>query len=446
MILYTGALGLWAAFASISRLFKGKWCDVRVRFNSNLPKIEDIERSKSLKAGEKPLRFLIHAVSVGEAKAIAPLYNRLRARYPDAFFTITSITQTGHTAAKNFLKDANLYTFFPIDFKGPVRRLLDVAQPDIIILSEGDLWLNFLSEAKKRGSAIFLASAKLSEKSFSRFKKFSFFSKKLLAPIDHIACQSELYKERFCALGKSSSQVSVTGNLKYDEPFYPKSDLREKLGYTKSDKIIVIGSTHPTEEELIFNQLKPLLDKDKTLHLIFVPRHPQRWDGVFDFLSRTSYKADRYSHLDLSKDKPLKPARLLLVDQMGLLCPLYTIADISIVAGSFTSKIGGHNIFEPLLARSALVFGPHMYTQLPMREKTLGAKAGIESMPDELGRDIEALLTDPNLRKALVQRGEALIKECQGSSEATLKALESILEKTFASREALISSNVSLAP
>jgi len=427
MMLYTATLGLWAAVATASRLFKGKWCDVRVRLNSKLPETTLVKGKKGSKKGQRPIRFLIHAVSVGEAKAVAPLYDRLKAKYPDAFFTITSITQTGHAAAKRFLKEADLYAFSPIDFKRPVRRLLDVAQPDVIILSEGDLWLNFLSEAKKRGAAIFLASAKLSEKSFSRLKKFSFFTKKLLAPIDHIACQSKLYEQRFRDLGKDPSQISVTGNLKYDEPFYPQSDLKAKLGYKKSDRVIVIGSTHPAEEELILKQLKPLLDQDEKLHLIFVPRHPQRWDGVFDMLQQSGYSTSRYTAMD----KTQKPGRLFLVDQMGLLCDLYTIADISIVAGSFTSKIGGHNIFEPLLAKSALVFGPHMYTQLPMREKALEAEAGIESDANRLGKDIGDLLADKKFRRDLVKRGEALIKDCQGSSQATLEALQSILEKKF---------------
>lgn len=422
MILYSLGLSFWALIAGTQRLFN-KDRDHLIR-RLKLSELKSIPSKK----GKKGPRFLIHAVSVGEAKAILPLYEHLKKTHKNAYFAITSTTKTGHAAAKRLLKGADLYTVFPIDFKRSVKTLLDHTKPDVIILSEGDLWLNFLTEAKSRGAHIFIASAKLSDRSLNRMKKVPFFTQKLLSSIDAIAAQSEAYANKFKELGFSPKKLSVTGNLKYDEPFYKKATLRKDLGLSARDKVIVVGSTHEPEEELILNQLKPLLKDNPQLHVIFVPRHPERWPRVESLLKASKCSFSLLTKLLKAKSKKSAP-QLIMVNQMGLLCDFYTIADISIVAGSYTSKVGGHNIYEPLFAKSALIFGPYMHTQLPMREKVLKAHAGLEVEITDLQKQVKTLLDDSKERKALIKRGEALVKEGQGSAKETLKALEASLAK-----------------
>jgi 3-deoxy-D-manno-octulosonic-acid transferase len=423
MILYTLGLSFWALITGTQRFFsKDRDHIIRRLKLSELKKISDHEEKKGL-------RFLIHAVSVGEAKAILPLYQHLKKTYKNSYFAITSATRTGHEAAKRLLKDADLYTVFPIDFKRSVKTLLNHTKPDVIILSEGDLWLNFLTEAKNRGSHIFIASAKLSDRSLNRMKKVPFYTQKLLSNIDGIAAQSKVYADKFKELGVSTNKLFVTGNLKYDEPFYPRGHLRQDIGISRGDKVIVVGSTHEPEEALILNELLPLIKQDPKLRLIFVPRRPERWPHVESLLKGTKCSFSLISRLIKKKSKKPLP-QLIMVDQMGLLCDLYTIADISIVAGSYTSKVGGHNIFEPLFAKSALIFGPYMHSQLPMREKVLNANAGLEVKIDSLQNEVKKLIEDPKARKALVSRGEALVKEGQGSAKETLKVLKAFLAKT----------------
>ncbi|HSX12125.1 MAG TPA: glycosyltransferase N-terminal domain-containing protein, partial [Rhabdochlamydiaceae bacterium] len=226
---------------------KGKYrTSFAARFGFRLPEIN---------ADKKGPVIWMHAISVGESKAIAPLFSALAKKHPDATFFVSSTTETGHEEAKRCLKGADGYFFLPLDFSWIMKKTIQRLKPDLLILGEGDFWYQLLKESKKRGASCLLVNGKISERSASRFLKVPFFSKPLFRLLDALCVQSFRYAERFLSLGIEKQKISITGNLKLDASpkvltIEEKKRWREQLHLAPEDRILVIGSTHPKEEEL----------------------------------------------------------------------------------------------------------------------------------------------------------------------------------------------------
>ncbi len=201
--------------------------------------------------------FLLHAVSMGETKAAASLFEQLKHLYPEDQFYITSRTETGHAEAKRILGQADGHFLLPVDFSWAMRRFFRKLQPDVVLLVESEFWLHFLKYAKGSGALVCLVSGKLSLRSFRRFEKIPYFSRLLFSYLDLICIQNASFQKRFLELGIDSSKIYVTGNLKLDTPFTPidKLELRRKMGIQETDFVLVVASTHPGEEEKILQSL-----------------------------------------------------------------------------------------------------------------------------------------------------------------------------------------------
>lgn len=376
--------------------------------------------------GERPLIW-IHAVSVGEVKAIANLAKQLKQQPNNPMIVISSITETGHAEAKRCLPEAEHHFYLPFDFCCLIGSILKQAKPNKIILCETDFWYNFLRIGKKHGAEISVVNGKISERSMKRFKRFSFFSRPLFSLVDHFCLQSNLYADRFASLGIPKNKIVVTGNLKFDS--HPKSMTSEEkaafradLGISEKDKVIVIGSSHDPEEKQLLEAMRGLWEHEPNLKVIIVPRHPERFDSVEAIIKTFAIPYQRYSQRHSTQSS--SSASIILLDTMGLLGKCYQIASIAIVAGSYTKLVGGHNILEPLWFGVPMVYGPHMHGQPDLVEAVAAHDAGVQLTVDQIGTGLLRLLQDPSEAEKLRKGAAQLITAMQGSTARTFEVVK----------------------
>lgn len=366
--------------------------------------------------------FLLHAVSMGETKAAASLFEQLKRLYPEDQFYITSRTETGHAEAKRILAQADGHFLLPIDFSWAMRRFFQKLQPDVVILVESEFWLHFLKYAKGSGALVCLVSGRLSSRSFHRFQKIPYFSRLLFSYLDLICVQNESFQENFLELGVDPSKVYVTGNLKLDTSIVSidQLELRRKMGIKETDFVLIIASTHPGEEEKILQSLSSLCQTESSLKLLFVPRHPHRFAEVEECLRKAHFPQISYSRIEQKEGNE----KIFLIDAMGLLLSFYQIADLSIVGGSFFPHLCGHNIFEPIQAGAVVIFGPYMSDQKDFVQSILEAQAGVQIPLEGLAPIVSEFWKDPELRKSMQEKGQKLFHQMQGAALRTCQLIQ----------------------
>jgi 3-deoxy-D-manno-octulosonic-acid transferase len=378
----------------IDRVFKGKrHPGLLQRLGFHIPK------------GDRPVIW-IHAVSVGEVKAAQPLFEELRQKEPNAFFLITTTSATGQAEAKRSLSEADAFAYLPVDLTWIVNRWVKQLNPCRFILVESDFWFNLLTALKKNRTQISLVSGKMSERSARRFKRFSFFSKKLFSLFDHLCVQNEEQLQRYAPLIADSSRLHATGNLKLDikpQKIEGRLDLPEL--------VITISCAHPTEEELLLDALQ-----GGGWFIILAPRHPERFEAVAELLIKKNIPFSRWS-------RPKKEGRVLLVDEMGRLPICYAHSRLAILGGSFVTHIGGHNVLEPCLYGSPVLFGPHMQGQAELAKRTLDAGAGLQAHPSQIRSIVNEFFNDIKKEEAMRKAAHELIQSSRGSTLHTLNVL-----------------------
>ncbi len=426
-LLYNLLLSVAALLALPKLLWQVKYRhSLKAKFGFNLPTF-------SPKSGQQV--FWIHAVSMGETRAAIPLFRLLRKTYPDAAIVISTTTQTGQEEAKRSLPDANAHFFLPFDFSWNIRRLIKQIKPSMLILCESDVWYHLLKIAKRNNVQIALVNGKISERSCRRFQCVPFFARRLFSYFDILCVQNDLYQQRFHALGVPLEKLSITGNLKFETPVQlldssQRQALKASLSITDQDRVLVIGSTHAPEEDKLLAVLTPLWQTFPQLKILIVPRHPERFAEVAHLLQERGWAFRR-----LSENKP-NDARLILIDEMGKLNTCYQIADLALVAGSFSPQIGGHNIFEPILCGVPVLFGPYMHNQIELKELILDAQAGLTVTLENLPSILQKLLENPTLHRKYAEAGERLAQSVPRAVERTFAAL-------FTKKDCrLISSNI----
>lgn len=344
----------------------------------------------------------IHAVSVGEVKVAATLLPYIQKNFPEKQLIVTCATKTGVERAQTTFPQGTICTLLPLDISWIMRKIVRMVRPTYLFVSESDFWFNFLQEAKRSGTKIYLINGKISNRSLLRYKRAAQFSQQLFGAFDRIMVQSEEYKARFLELLPGAS-VSVTGNMKYDvlpiaTPF-------------AHQHAITFGSTHKEEEEQLLRIVHALHTKHPEQKIYFVPRHPERFTPV-------AQKMDRL-HLHFARWSDQVDAPIILVDTMGKLVSLYAESLLSIVAGSFDPTLQGHDIFEPILCESIPLFGPYMSSQNEMMSAILGRNAGYQVETSLLQQTIEDLLSNNEEVSRCRTAGQKLLKELRGGAERT---------------------------
>ena len=283
-----------------------------------------------------------HVCSLGEARALKPILNSLKERE----IKITTITQTGQTEARKYDADVR---YLPYEMLLPFW----MKKQKLLIILEAEFWFILIAWAHLRGTKVILLNARISDKSVKKYLQLAWFYKKMLSKVDVIYAQSEVDKNRFIALG--ATNIEVIGNIKL------AGEIKKSKDYEKPNcETIVAGSTHEGEEESILKSYAEYLKQGKS-KLIVVPRHPERFNDVYELMKVYANKND-LSLSRFSKTTSLE-ADLVLIDAMGELNNIYNISDIAILGGAFKNDVGGHNPLEPAYFGCKIITGKHFFHQ-----------------------------------------------------------------------------------
>jgi len=359
----------------------------------------------------------IHAASVGEVNAVKTLVNQLLQDYSQIDFFMTTMTTTGLEAAKK-ISPKLAVSLFPIDVSFIQRRLFKAINPELIILTETEFWPNMLHIAKKRKIPVVMVNARISDKSFPKYRNLRFFWKPVWKAIKAVNAQSEKDERRF--LGFNFNDVINAHNLKFciDLPEFNKSTLRKELGYSQDDFIIVWGSSRPGEEKLFKKVFSDLKEKINNLKVTIIPRHLHRIPQVCDIFKDFDCKI--YSRLD-------ETSEILIVDEMGILNMFYALSDIAIVGGSFFN-FGGHNPLEPAFYGTPTIIGKFHHSCRDSVDRLLENEGIIVSDKKKLTEDILKLYNNIEFRKKLGSNGKQTLRLNSDSLKTNLKVLEEYIK------------------
>ncbi|HEY3306815.1 MAG TPA: 3-deoxy-D-manno-octulosonic acid transferase, partial [Desulfuromonadaceae bacterium] len=364
---------------------------------------------------------------VGEAIAARPLLKALRIRYPEHAIVVSNTTETGRAISSGF-PEKDLCIYFPFDFLPAVRRTLDTLKPELIVIMETEIWPNFNREAARRNIPLILANGRISDRSYSRYLRFSWFFRQSLRLFSSLCLQTDTDHERIIAIGAPPERSLSCGNLKYDIPYRQvppdeKAALRERYGIPDRLTVVTAGSTHPGEEEHILNAYRELLANHGNLFLVLVPRHPERADEVAALLERSDIPFRRRTTLDASSGVVFRSGEVLLVNTIGEMMGLYALADLVFVGGSLVPT-GGHNLLEPASLGVPCIFGPHMTNFREIAALVLKYRAGLQIYsPADLTGVCRTLIEDRDQRRTLGQNGLRMMRENGGATERHLEVI-----------------------
>ncbi|MFZ0135648.1 MAG: 3-deoxy-D-manno-octulosonic acid transferase [Candidatus Sulfotelmatobacter sp.] len=306
---------------------------------------------------EQELAIWVHAVSVGEVLAVAGLVEELRQRFPQRRIFISTTTDSGQALARKRFGDANVF-YFPMDFAFAIRPYLRALRPRMVVIAETEFWPNFLRLAHASGARVAVVNARISDRSFSSYRRFRGFLRRVLANVDLFLAQTPEDASRLRDIGAAPERVRVTGNLKFDIPAPAPpaivESVRKSIAATGVGPVLVCGSTVEGEESLLLKAFENLLVQHPRAVMILAPRHPERFAAVAALLEQMSI---RFLRRSLWNGEPLTSG-VLLLDTIGELAALYALADIAFVGGSLVPR-GGHNIIEPAQHGVATVVGNH---------------------------------------------------------------------------------------
>jgi 3-deoxy-D-manno-octulosonic-acid transferase len=374
----------------------------------------------------------VHAVSVGEALAALPLIEALLKKHGDGQVWVTTTTPTGSARITAALGDRVQHSYAPYDLPDVDARFLRRVQPRAVVVMETELWPNQFRCLAQRGIALTIANARLSQRSFRGYSRVPGFARLTLANCTAIAAQSDADAQRFLALGAPPERVSVMGNLKFDldlpeVQLAAGASLRNALG--KDRPVWIAASTHEEEEQAALDAHLALLELYPTAALILVPRHPQRFDHVWQLISDSGLIVERRTRsAALAKAgyaQSLATTQVFLGDSMGEMFVYLAAADIAFVGGSLVD-IGGHNVLEPAALGVPVMFGPHMENFALARASLLacGAAIEVEDAP-ALTAELAVLLGEPGRRAAMGRAGLGAVAGSRGALQRLLALLDS---------------------
>jgi len=361
-----------------------------------------------------------HCVSVGEFNAARPLIDQLLEMYPEKRLVITTTTITGAEAVRNYYQDQVTHYFFPFDLPLILGVFIKKINPVACILLETEIWPNLINKLNKKDIPVMLVNARLSERSLNKYQKFS--SKLIQTTINQltfIGSQNERSSERFLTLGALPDTVVTVGNLKFDsnEKENPNTtqSLQQMIGQRR---IVIFASTREGEERKIIQSYVNLKDKFDAL-LIIVPRHPQRFDEVFDLIVDSGLDVKRRSRGVSCEEN----TQVLLGDSMGELLSYYSVCDIAFIGGSLID-VGGQNMLEAASASKPILFGPSVFNFEQIAELLLEKDGAIQvSDADDLMKNISNLLLDDNEREKLGENAKNLLEKHRGAVNRLVKLI-----------------------
>lgn len=360
----------------------------------------------------------LHAVSVGEVMAVEKFIHEWLASTSEYELLLTTVTPTGQRIAKKFAGERVHVCYFPFDLTPVVKRFLDLFKPVCLLLVETEIWPNLLTEAKERNIPVGVINARLSERSFKRYRIFPWLFKPLWGKLDFVLAQSEEDAVRFRGLGIAGESVRDMGNMKFDQAEWSHAGtadgmgLRQAWGYAPEDLVWIAGSTHPGEEETLMAVFKTLRGRFPKLKLILAPRHIERSEGLLKQLEKYGF-----SLVSSVKRKEGPGPEVQILDQLGVLKNLYGIADLVFMGGSLIPH-GGQNPIEPARFSKAILHGPHVFNFHKIYHQLDHDGGALRiSAPDELSSAAAELLANEGKRHDMGQKAFQIVNRLRGASK-----------------------------
>lgn len=373
-------------------------------------------------------RFWFHAVSVGEVMAAAPLVKIFKVRYPDSIIIFSTVTDTGNRTARAQIPDADHFIYFPFDFFWIVKRVVKAMRPRLFIFFETEIWPNLLLYLKSEGIPSMMVNGRISDRSFGRYKLVRQALKGVFGSVSLFLMQTKKDMEKIVVLGANPYKVFNTGNTKYDRAL--ELIMREKgRGLTRADMnipggsvVLVAGSTHQGEEEILIDVFHRLLAGHPDAVMIIAPRHLDRLSKIESLIASSG-------HTFFRRSKPgegveAKGGTIIILDTIGELSDLYKISTIAFVGGSFV-PVGGHNILEPAAHGRPVIFGPYMDNFHEIATLIAGRGGAVQAQDrDDLYMKIDKLLSDRDSLERMGVEAKRFVMENSGATEKSMKLIE----------------------
>ena len=368
----------------------------------------------------------VHAVSVGETIAAAPMIKRLQQRYPERDIVVTTMTPTGSERVKALFGDTVFHVYAPYDMPGTVKRFLRKIKPEMLIIMETELWPNIVHYTANSGAPVILANARLSERSARGYQKVRYIALPMLRKLSHIVAQNKADGERFKLSGATEDSVVVSGSIKFDfspdETLIDKGvELRHQWGYERP--VWVAASTHNGEDGPMLEAHQKLLERWPNALLIIVPRHPERFKSVYQLSCNSGFKTVRRS-----LSEPLdETVQVLLGDTMGELMLFYASADVAFVGGSLIES-GGHNPLEPAALNMPVIMGPHVFNFESICHQ-LSDAGGLKFVGSSelLAERVAEFFEDEGYRKDVGLAANTVVEANRGALERLMNVLDTSL-------------------
>ncbi len=394
-----------------------------------------LERLGVVNANFKTGGIVIHAASVGEVIALKSYIERLLQQAPDLVITFTTFTPTGSAQVEKLFAARVQHCYLPLDVWPCSWLFLKALAPKVVVLMETELWPNLIAQCHQRSIALQLINGRISADSLKSYSKLSWLIKPSLQCFQQILSQSNDNNENFIALGADAKKCQVSGNLKYDLKL--SDAVKEKTQLLRAfiagqRNIWLVASTHPGDEELVLASFARLKKHYPQLLLVLVPRHPERFESVYQLCLQQEFSAVKRSENTVVTEQ----TDIWLIDTLGELLALCDLAEIVTMGGSFSS-IGGHNPLEPALFKKPIVVGHDMANFKAVMQQLINADgirqlntntaSSTEQMVEALYLVVDECLQDPPLMAAIGLRAYQVVQANQGASELSVQALLTLL-------------------
>ena len=392
---------------------------------------ECLERFGPFQPAKNLQAIWFHCVSVGETNAAQPLIEHyLKAGHA---VLVTNTTKTGQARSKSLFLKAPYEALFqavylPADQKYLIADFYQKYQPKLLILVETELWPNLIDQAKEFQVPCILVNARLSEKSAKGYGKVPSLTRPMLQKLDRLLAQDLATQQRFIALGSQPNHTEVVGSIKFDisapEQFVQKAQQLQQDWNLSSRKIITIASTHSPEEEKLLTAFKPYLEQYSDWLLIVVPRHPERFDEVFNSAQSLNLNTQRRSLDQLIQSD----TQVYLADSMGEMWLWYALSQACFVGGSLNEPGGGHNILEPMVLDVPTVIGPNYFNFQAIVDEFIQANAvAVGQSVDEVVQLLVRCLQDQAFAQQLSQHAVEVLNKNKGSLQKHIAVIDTYL-------------------
>ena len=366
----------------------------------------------------------VHAVSVGEVLAVSGVVSGLRTRFPELRVLISTTTASGQKLARERFGEENVF-YYPLDFGFAIRPYLHALRPALVVLAESEFWPNFLRLARASGAPIAVVNARVSDRSLPRYLWLRAVWRRVLRGVDLFLAQSDEDARRLVAMGAPEARVRVGGNLKFDvapPESLPAIAMLRRV-FEPATAIVVCGSTAEGEEPVILRAFSCLLERHPRAALMLAPRHPERFEAVARLIAASDLKLWRRSQLVGNESLS---GGVLLLDSIGELAAVYSLAAVAFVGGSLVPR-GGHNILEPAQWCVAKLVGPHTENFRDIVAVFARASAVKVVSSETFQGELLRLLDDAAARRELGDRAAEVVRQQRGATERTLAALDGLL-------------------